>query len=363
MRQISQHAGPGRCLVSALLACSAAMAAHAPAASRVPFDAATVASEDGRAFLISWHADRERTVQIFAGTDPRHIGFDRLVGQGTGAGQLSIANLPESPRWYFALVPDRGAPLVVADRSLHLSTAANFRDAGGYRTADGHWVRSGLIYRSNGLEHLTDGELEEIEHLGIKLVCDLRTAEEAARGPDRLPAGVAAESADVLADDADLIHAMFTGSGPPGGAAESKQALLLRIYRDFVRLPSAQRAYERLFERLADRTSLPTVFHCTAGKDRTGWAQAVLLTILGVPRSTIVADYKLTNEYLRGDALSSVRRSMAASAPISSADPAALDAAFDEVTRDYGSFENYLHSALHLDDATLAAIRSNFLIG
>lgn len=326
--------------------------------SRIPFDTAQAASSDGRVFVVSWHAAAVRHVRIFAGTDPTAIGRTRFVADGGAAGRVTIADLPAAPRWYFELVPDRGDSLVVADRSLHLSTAANFRDAGGYRSMDGEWVRMGLVYRSNGLEHLTDSEMAQIGRLNIKLVCDLRTAEERQRGPDRSPAGAADASLDVLADDADLLHAVMSGAATAASMPELEQ----RIYRDFVRLASAQRAYGSLFERLADPAALPTVFHCTAGKDRTGWAEAVLLTILGVPRSTIVRDYQLTNEYLRGAALESVHQSLSASAPRQViANPAALDAAFDEVMQDYGSFDQYLSRGLRLSDATLAAIRKNFL--
>jgi protein-tyrosine phosphatase len=337
----------------------------------IPFEAAAV-SGDGHTFLVSWHADRIQHVRVLAGTVSDNIGHDHFLGEGAGVGQLTVSGLPSAPRWYFELLPDKGEPLVLADRSLHLKTAANFRDAGGYRTADGKWVRMGLVYRSNGIEHLTDEELAQIDRLHIKLVCDLRTAEEMRRGADRVPNGAAEISADVLADDADLIHSVIAGGGAAtqtGGAVQqpsspSGEGLEERIYRDFVRLPSAQRAYHALFERLADPAQLPTVFHCTAGKDRTGWAQAVFLTILGVPRETIVEDYVLTNEYLRDDALASVRQSMSAGTSSKIvANPEALDAAFDQVTREYGSFDRYLHEGLHLTDATLTALRKNFLAG
>jgi protein-tyrosine phosphatase len=108
---------------------------------------------------------------------------------------------------------------------------------------------------------------------------------------------------------------------------------------------------------------LPTVFHCTAGKDRTGWAQAVFLSILRVPRSTIVEDYLLTNEFMQGDALESVRQSIGAARSKVIANPAALDAAFDQVAKEFGSFDRYLHQGLHLSDVTLAALRKNFLAG
>jgi protein-tyrosine phosphatase len=135
-------------------------------------------------------------------------------------------------------------------------------------------------------------------------------------------------------------------------------------YRDFVSLPSAQRGYHDLFERLSNSENLPTVFHCTAGKDRTGWAQAVLLTILGVPRDVILEDYVLTDHYLEPQIASveNTLRSVAATAKvIMRADPSYLRAAFQEVDRRFGSFDNYLHKGLKLSDVTLTAIRGNFL--
>jgi protein-tyrosine phosphatase len=137
-------------------------------------------------------------------------------------------------------------------------------------------------------------------------------------------------------------------------------------YRDFVDLPSAQSAYHQLFVRLAEPGSLPTVFHCTAGKDRTGWAQAVLLSILRVPRKTIVEDYVLTDRYLSAAALEQIRKSMPGadatmSKALTVADPAYLQAAFTEVEEGYGSLEGYLRRGLRLDRPTIERIRANFL--
>jgi protein-tyrosine phosphatase len=326
-----------------------------------------VTSPGGSVFAVSWHAPRTHHVVIYAGTDPGHVGRDRKVAEGAGDGKAVIADLPPASRWYFELVPDAGQVLTLADRSLHLSTAANFRDVGGYRTLDGHWVRMGLAYRSNELNHLKPAELATLTTLGLKLVCDLRTDEERQRGPDLVPAGVTDVSANVLADDAEKTHAFMNAAQPAGGNAKPAPSVDTRaIYRDFVDLPSAQKSYALLFRRLADPAALPTVFHCSAGKDRTGWAQAVLLTILDVPRATIYADYRLTDRYLTGEALANLRQHLQstplAAVPVVS-DPADLDAAFDEVTRRYGSFEAYLHQGLGLDDATLDAIRRNFLAG
>ncbi len=224
----------------------------------------------------------------------------------------------------------------------------------------------GLAYRSNALDKLMPSELNSISALGIKLVCDLRTDDERSRDPD-----VAIPGAEVIAEDVmgDTHRTPHTAKAPAPGStltADEARTAITQAYREFVDLNSAQQAYHALFVRLADPAALPAVFHCTAGKDRTGWAQAVLLTILGVPRSAILADYILTNTYLAPQAELVARHfapgtSEAATQVFLAADPNYLRAAFAEVHARFGSFDVYLHRGLKLDDATLLSIRRNFL--
>jgi protein-tyrosine phosphatase len=182
-----------------------------------------------------------------------------------------------------------------------------------------------------------------------------------------VPSGVPDINADVLADDSSQISALFAPAGEKAAHQPTRQSFNSKeIYRDFVRLASARQAYHTLFEKLADPARLPTLFHCTAGKDRTGWAAAILLTLLEVPRATVVQDYVLTNTFLQGDTLHALRSRLHQPnfpSHALTADPADLQAAFDEVAHEYGSFGNYLTRGLGLDAATIAAIRANFLAG
>ena len=339
----------------------------ATAGRSIPFDSAAVHAR-GADYRVSWHAPGINSVKVYAGTEPRHIGRGRQVAAGGPDGSATVAKLPTAARWYFEFVPDHGGSLVLAERSLLLASASNFRDVGGYRTEDGRWVRMGVAYRSNGLAALTDSDYARLRGLDLKLVCDLRLEEERRKLPDpEIPnssASADALSADVAAD-----------SGHHGSALRvlikrGDDAAVLNFmkgaYRDFVDLPSAQSAYHRLFMRLAEPGSLPTVFHCTAGKDRTGWAQAVLLTILRVPRKTIIEDYVLTDRYMSAGALEQIRKSMpgvdvAMSKELTAADPAYLQTAFAEVDERYGSFDGYLRQGLRLDAPTIDRIRANFL--
>ncbi|HEY1706920.1 MAG TPA: tyrosine-protein phosphatase [Rhizomicrobium sp.] len=322
----------------------------------IPFTAATAETLDGRTFSLNWSAPGVHQVRIEASVVANHF-VGPPVATSNHAATVTLI-LPDAPRWYFELIPDRGAPLVIADRSLHLLSAANFRDVGGYRTKDGRWVRMGLAYRSNALNQLTDADLARASALGIKIVCDLRMDDERRSGPDPV-LGHATEISDNVMADRQV--AAGRGSVSPARSAVKR---MQDAYRDFVSLPSAQRGYHDLFERLSNSENLPTVFHCTAGKDRTGWAQAVLLTILGVPRDVILEDYVLTDHYLEPQIASveNTLRSVAATAKvIMRADPSYLRAAFQEVDRRFGSFDNYLHKGLKLSDVTLTAIRGNFL--
>jgi len=260
---------------------------------------------------------------------------------------------------------DRPPPASTAPR---LRGAPNFRDLGGYVTEDGRRVRSGLLFRSDQLDRLTDADLATMEGLRLAYVVDLRTESERAREPDRLPRGAKHLILDVSAD----------ADGSLGGDMRKAQAaiaagrgveLLKAANRDFVSLPSAQAAYRALFALVADPATGPMVYHCTAGKDRTGWASAVLLSILGVPRERIFYDYLASNAYLAQKNAGILASLKASGAPIDRANlepvlgvrPAYLESAYAEVDRVYGSMDGYVRKGLGLSDAQIETIRSKYL--
>jgi protein-tyrosine phosphatase len=138
--------------------------------------------------------------------------------------------------------------------------------------------------------------------------------------------------------------------------------------RQFVEAPIAKTAYKAMFERLADPKSLPAVFHCTAGKDRTGWAEAIFLSIMGVPRATILQDYLLSNDYLKAKndkMLAALKGHIDPSLiqPLLGVRPDYLQAGFDAAEKEYGSMDLYIRDGLGLSDATIQALRAEFLVG
>jgi protein-tyrosine phosphatase len=216
--------------------------------------------------------------------------------------------------------------------------------------------------------------MEKIAQLGLKNDYDLRTEAERTPVPDQLPSGVNNVWLDVLKD--------ATGSAPTNLLAllqnpeegnkelgDGKiEAIFVKSYRDFVSLSSAKTAYHELFTSLADQNKLPALFHCTTGKDRTGWAAAALLTLLDVPKETVMRDYLRSNDYILPlykeviDAF--VDGGGAASIPqaIFGVKVEYLEASFDEMQTKYGTIENYFSEALGIDEKTQKTLRDMYLI-
>ncbi|MFF1909679.1 tyrosine-protein phosphatase [Kitasatospora sp. NPDC058218] len=346
------------------LAVAAPAGSPAPAAARhsahaIPFTAAAVTQQADGGFTLTWTAPGARGVTVYAGTDPDDIRHRKAVAKGAGSATVTVTGLGPADRWYFELVPDRGEPLVVADRSLHLASAPNFRDAGGYRTADGQWVRMGVVYRSGDLSKLTDPDLAKLRRLGIRTVFDLRTPTEQKTAPDRLPAGATAVNANVLgvADTG-----AFNVTTPQAAVQAMTDA-----ERTMVSADSARAAYHSVFESLVERDDENVLFHCTAGKDRTGWASAALLTALGVPRESVEADYLASNTYRAAENAAALAQLppayQAVYKPLLEVRAEYLAAGFDEVQKKYGSFDGYLKSGLGLDRQDLRDLRSQLLVG
>ncbi len=262
----------------------------------------------------------------------------------------------------------------MAGEQIVLTSLPNLRDIGGWVTSERQTVRTGLLYRSAELSNLTDADLATLANLGIRIVFDLRTTTERDQAPDRLPAGARLEILDVLADAQSAAPAqlaeLFQQGSKDGAAVQPEQvtSAMVDAYRQFVTLPSALHAYRLLYTSIADVADLPALFHCTAGKDRTGWASAALLLLLGVPYDSVRKDYLLTNQEL----LPSLQPLLAQAEAhgidselvklVMQADESYLRAAIDEVNRVYGSIEAWFAAGLGIDHAGQQALRDVFLV-
>ena len=263
-------------------------------------------------------------------------------------------------------------------RILGLAGAPNTRDIGGLTSADGRRVRTGLVFRAPALGRLTGTDIERLGELGLRTVVDLRDASEIELvPPDRLPEPAPEVCALPIYDPE---HPVFTyvsavllgkdaGSDFEALAEEGTPGAMLAIYRWFVHGELARERFAAAVRLLADPDRLPAMVHCSAGKDRTGWLTAILLTILGAGRPDIEADYLATNEAAAEAneavlAALRVRRPQLSEEvvrPVFEARAEYLAAAYGEVDRLYQSFDRYLRDGLGLDAGVLDALRRNLL--
>ena len=256
---------------------------------------------------------------------------------------------------------------------LGIASVPNLRDLGGYPTADGATVATGLVYRANQLSGITPEDMTKIADLGLKVDYDLRTSDEKDARPDELPDGVEYVWLDVLADSPQAGPAMLeklmanpeeANAALGGGQAEEG---FKASYREFVSLPSAKAGFSKLFVGLGDEQNLPALFHCTTGKDRTGWAAAALLTLLGVPKDVIMEDYLRSNDYILPLYQEVIDQFVAAggeeSIPLAilGVKQEYLESAFDEMETQYGTIENYFAEGLGIDAEQQQAIREIYL--
>ncbi|MCA1004938.1 tyrosine-protein phosphatase [Rhodococcus hoagii] len=254
------------------------------------------------------------------------------------------------------VAPIVAAPLASADpvapTAIRLEGAKNFRDIGGYETSDGRTVRTGLVYRANKLTSLTDADLAKLTAANVTLDVDLRNMWERKDDPDRLPEGVRYQVADVVSFEHGIAFHEFVpltlGRALVDAAVNGSSDIGQSIgYPFMVTYRGADVAFRDLLTAIAGNTDGATVYHCSAGKDRTGWGTAVLLSLLGVPKATVYQDFLASNTYLGRD--DAVEKSW-------------LDAAFAQVDRLYGGVENYVRKGLGVDQQTIDTLRARLLV-
>ncbi|WP_406248241.1 tyrosine-protein phosphatase [Microbacterium sp. M] len=258
------------------------------------------------------------------------------------------------------------------DRRIVLASAPNLRDLGGIPVTDGV-VRPGLLYRSASLAKLADTDDVVFESLGITTVYDLRTAAERKDAPDRLAENVRTVWLNVVADSQDNVAAQIPTLLADPVALESMlgggraDAYLADANRKFVSLPSAQAAYRSFYLDLIDENRTgAALFHCTTGKDRTGWAAASFLLLLGASEDDVRADYLETNTDL-APALQPMLAALQAKGvrtelldPILGVRDSYLDAALDELRTRYRTIESYARDGLGLTDPQIGELRRRF---
>jgi protein-tyrosine phosphatase len=265
-----------------------------------------------------------------------------------------------------ARVPLAAVP-AAPGRRIPLRGAHNLRDLGGYFTLDGRRVRRNVLFRSDALSRLTRSDWSTLSALGIRSVVDFREPYEVEREPDKVPEGIVRHWLPVEVGGKDLRDELRRIVR--GGASRDAAEILVEVGRSFVLEYSA--AFAKWLRILVDSASdLPQVFHCSVGKDRTGFASAVLLRMLGVPDESVYYDYLASDRYLHRFVVSTVRKVRIATlsgartrriTPLLVTDRRYLDASFAAIREHYGTFDGYVRDGLNVSDADLESLKGRLL--
>lgn len=302
-----------------------------------------------------------------------------------GIGRLPLEN--ERCRFFLSVQLD-GETYVGAYRRIPIEGLYNLRDLGGYLTKDGKMTKWGLIYRSDALDHLSEMDREYLEEMDVSSVIDFRSSQEIGHQPDFYigeqhhyhfdPHAEAAREASAVPSekkgsnkDQEKVARLEKMAQSKAGQEQliQMQEQMVEQMHQLVVSDHAKKAYQDFLQVLI-RQEVPMIFHCQGGKDRTGWAAAIVLGLLGVEKEVIYQDYLLTNiyntprnqkrmeiyqQYTKDpfvlDYLASLQKTL----------EKYLDSAFEAMEEHYGSMEQYAKQALGMTDEDIKKLQELYL--
>lgn len=278
---------------------------------------------------------------VYAGDRVETIDMSKAILKDNSDG---IVELPVSPteRSYFQVISG-GNGVIVAERQLPMEGGYNFRDLGGYKTKDGHHVKWGKLFRTDDMHELTDADLSYLASTGIVSVVDFRSPAEVEVAPDKLPSSVENHYPYALTPG-DMSSYEELGRASTAHMEKYMQQLNVSL----VSAPDYVEVYKKFFALLQDEMKVPLSFHCSAGKDRTGMAAALILYALGVDEEIIFEDYMLSNTFL-ANKYQDIVEQYPRLKPMFEVRPEFLNAGIKYVKEKHGSVENYLVNVLEVD--------------
>lgn len=252
--------------------------------------------------------------------------------------------------------PDYG--IIGSEKSFTIKKVINFRTTGNIKNTEGRTLKQGLLYRSGHLHKLKENFFGQLKKLGIKEVIDLRNSKEIAQKPDHLPDEIIYKNYSAFEDEGDQLDQAkkLVLKGKVNGSDADKR--MMDFYKEYV--TENPEIIRKIITEIMD-SDHPVLYHCTAGKDRTGIVTALILTILKFDKQTIYNEYLLSNNYR--EHLVRKRLGLANTLhflypkmdiqvleKLSWVEKKYLDSAFDEINKKYGSTDLYIKDVLGISE-------------
>ena len=314
-------------------------------------------------YYIEWrasHPDTQVTVEPVIASSGAQAHYD------ADTERARVSGLAPANRHFFRVRDQHGTEVLAAERKLGMQGTPNFRDFGGYRTIDGRLVKWGFLFRSGQLSNLSDQDVALLATLELDLVCDFRRIEEQEADPSRLPASNPPRIASLPISPGSNAQ-FFEQVGGQFGDRQAMFDFMVEINRDFAEAQSE--TYARMFREILDVEDARFLVHCAAGKDRTGFAAAIILLALGVSQEVVMQDYMLTKRFFSPHReIDRLRQKYQMEQmetesilPMLEVHEDYLSRALMAISQNYPSTEVYLEEALGMGSAEVAQLRARYL--
>lgn len=306
------------------------------------------------------------TFTVYQGYSVETIDWKKPV-RTVSQSSVVLKNYNFAKRFFFGFENTKGERFIASERLIPMENASNFRDLGGIPTKDGRVVKWGKIYRSGKLNSLSDKDLDYFNTLGINTVIDFRDDIEVEKDRTRFPTnrevkGVRTPIGDRSGNMQAQLKKQVRKADQDTFDSEKFVADVMRQFVD-----SFAYQYQPFLDLIAAEENAPLLYHCTAGKDRTGLGTGLVLAILGVDKEVIYGDFMMSNYYRNKQINKTLRKSslvikQRVVQPLVEVKESYIKAAFDTIDKKYGSMDNFLEKEYGLDAKKIEAIRNKYLM-
>lgn len=284
--------------------------------------------------------------EIYGSDSIDNINFSEPIKKGDKTGIFPL-NVPTNERFYFELITETGSA-ILAERHLPMTGGFNFRDLGGIKNKDGKYIKWGKVFRGDELNNLTEDDLNYLSSIPIISIVDFRSEEEIKNAPDKNPVSLKKNYAFSINPGSQSAMTDFDFYDFSKITENQADSFMISLNKLLVIDSVSINRYKDFFKLLQNEDDIPLLFHCTAGKDRTGMGSALFLYSLNVDEDIIFNNYLDSNEFLESK-YSGLKTKYPQLSAFFEVKPEFLKAGIDQIKKDHGTVENYLIQVLDVN--------------